>query len=130
MLSKDKKTLQVRSLREHKLVSHDNKAFITTQLSMQPANLFSKLLAKPQSVFINKLNYHKFSPIISNDMKKMLNVQEFVAKSVYVKGKPIGLFYVDKHPLDDGTEQPLESTDFNQMKNICALFDKQLKNLS
>ncbi len=130
MLSKDKKTLQVRSLKEHKLANAHSKVFITTLLSMQPANLFSKLLVKPQTVFINTLNYQKFSPIISADMKKMLDTQEFAAKSVHVNGKPIGLFYIDKHPLEDGIEHTLETTDFNHFKHICALFEKQLKQLS
>ncbi|MCK5536328.1 MAG: HDOD domain-containing protein, partial [Bacteroidales bacterium] len=95
VLSKDKKQLQFRSLR-----GHSSKKFTETTLKMQPANLFSKLLIKPQTIFINQLNYQKFAPIINTAMQDMLNVQEFIAKSVHVNGKAIGLFYMDKHPLD------------------------------
>ncbi|MCU7939902.1 MAG: HDOD domain-containing protein [gamma proteobacterium symbiont of Bathyaustriella thionipta] len=125
MLSKDKKQLQTRSLR-----GFNSKHFTDTPLSMQPANLFSKLLVKSQSVFINQLNYQKFSPLINETMQEILNVQEFIAKSVHVKGKPIGLFYMDKHPVDDSSIQKMDIEDFNQMKKICALFDQQLKNIS
>lgn len=133
VLSKDKQQLQFRSLR-----GHSNKKFTGTILEMQPSNLFSKLLIKPQTIFINQLNYKKFAPIITTAMQDMLNVQEFIAKSVHVNGKAIGIFYMDKHPLDnaEGSLPAKESTqtihpeDFNQMKKIAALFDKQLKNIN
>ena len=125
MLSKDRKQLQVRSLR-----GYNNKQFTDTSLSLQPANLFSKLLVKPQSIFINQLNYQKFSPLINQTMQEMLGVEEFIAKSIHVKGKPIGLFYMDKHPLEDNITQTMDIEDFNHMKKICSLFDKQIKNIS
>ncbi len=144
MLSKDKKYLQVRSIR-----GYQSKVFTESSIQMQPANLFSQLLAKPQSVLINQLNYQKFAPIINQPMKGILNVQEFIAKSIHVKGKPIGLFYMDKHPLKEegsrqaegseraegselaeGSRQTMDVEDFNEMKKICALFDKQLQKIS
>lgn len=125
MLSKDKKQLQSRSLR-----GYNSKQFTSTPISMQPANLFSKLLAKPQSIFINQLNYKKFSPLINKTMQEILDVQEFIAKSVHAKGKPIGLFYMDKHPLEDNITQTMDIEDFNHMKKICSLFDKQIKDIS
>ncbi|MCW8932882.1 MAG: HDOD domain-containing protein [Gammaproteobacteria bacterium] len=129
MLTKDKRHLQVRSLK-----GYSSKKFTTTILNMQPANLFSKLLAKPQTIFINQLNHSKFEPIINKAMQEMLDVQEFIAKSVHFNGKPIGLFYMDKHPIDsksdEGAPQKMQIEDFNEMKKIAALFDKQLKAIS
>ena len=126
MLSKDKKTLQVRSLR-----GLNNKQFTETVLSVQPTNLFTRLLEKPQSVFINSSNHNKFAPLISQSMQDMLSMQEFMARSVHVKSKPIGLFYMDKHPLNDDSEtESLAIEDFNAMKKICALFDKQLASIN
>lgn len=128
MLSKDKKHLQIRSLRGYK-----NKKFVETTIDMQPANLFSKLLNKPQTIFINQLNYEKFSPVINTAMQEMLDVKEFIAKSVHVKDKAIGLFYMDKHPLEPANDAQTVSAenmaveDFNEMKKIATLFDKQLK---
>ncbi|MCK5662004.1 MAG: HDOD domain-containing protein [Thiotrichaceae bacterium] len=125
MLSKDKKHLQSRSLRGHK-----SKHFTSTPLAIQPANLFSKLLAKPQSIFINPLNHEKFSPLINETMQTMLGVEEFIARSVHFKGKPVGLFYMDKHSLEEGVYHKMDIEDFNQMKKICALFDQQLQKIS
>lgn len=130
MLTKDKKHLQVRSVK-----GLSNKKFTDTVLNMQPANLFSKLVVKPQTIFINQLNYHKFSPIINSAMQEMLEVQEFIAKSVHFNSKPIGLFYMDKHPLESTegsspSEELMQIEDFNEMKKIAALFDKQLKIIS
>lgn len=125
MLSKDKKQLQVRSLR-----GYTSKQFSDTAINMQSANLFSRLLTKPQSVFINHKNYPKFAPLINQTMQDMLNVKEFIAKSVYAKKRPIGLFYMDKHPLDNNVPQTMTSEDVKQMKKICALFDKQLSLIS
>lgn len=125
MLSKDKKQLQVRSLRGYK-----SKQFTETSLNLQPANLFSKLLAKSQSVFVNQQNHQKFAPLINQTMQDMLGVREFIAKSIHAKGKPIGLFYMDKHPLEDNVTLAMDSDDVNQMKKVCSLFDKQLKIIS
>ncbi|WP_214660653.1 HDOD domain-containing protein [sulfur-oxidizing endosymbiont of Gigantopelta aegis] len=126
MLSKDKKHLQFRSLR-----GKDNKKLTQSILPTKPDNLFSKLLVKPQTIFINTLNYNKFSPIINQTMKDMLEVEEFIAKSIHVNAKPIGLFYMDKYRGSDKDEAqsnpPMAVEDFNQMKKIAALFDKQLK---
>ena len=142
MLSKNKKHLQFRSLKGSR-----DKKLTDTVLNMQPANLFSKLLVKPQTIFINQLNHPKFAPIINTAMQDMLDVQEFIAKSVHVKGKAIGLFYMDKHlqepadgslPADGssltegsqpakGSAQAMAIEDFDKMKKIASLFDKQLK---
>ncbi len=132
MLSKNKKHLQVRSLKGCNI-----QKFNETILDMQPANLFSKLLAKPQTIFINQLNHQKFAPIITTAMQEMLDTQEFIAKSVHVNGKAIGLFYMDKYSLENNENLPEELSaaemtkdDFNQMKKVAALFDKQLKVIS
>ncbi len=126
MLSKDKKILQVRGLKGHK-----DKHFISTLLPMKPVNLFSKLLEKSQTVFINEANYEKFSPIINKPMQQMLKVREFIAKSVHVNNKPIGLFYLDKQPVSDEQEaKAIDIKEFTEVKNILNMFEKQLKNIS
>lgn len=126
MLDKAKKKLQVRSLR-----GHNSNKFTETVLPVQPTNLFTKLLEKPQSVFVNQQNHAKFAPIINQSMQNMLDVQEFIAKSVHVNGKPIGLFYMDKHPLkDNDTSNDMDVEDFNLMKKICTAFEKQLAIIS
>ncbi len=127
MLSKDKKHLQARSVQGCSI-----QKFNDTVLDMQPTNLFAKLLVKPQTIFINKLNHQKFAPIINTAMQEMIDTQEFIAKSVHVNGRAIGLFYMDKHPLEGNNIPPEEMAieDFNQMKKIGILFDKQLKIIS
>ncbi len=123
MLSKDKKILQVRGLRGLK-----DRHFMNTLLPLKPANLFGKLLEKPQAVFINAANYKKFLPIITTPMQEMLKTKEFIAKSVHANKKPIGLFYMDKHPLsDDQQAQRIEVKDFVEVKKILNLFEKQLQ---
>lgn len=129
LLSKDKKYLRVRSLRGYK-----SKVFVETDLAVQPANLFSKLLSKPQSVLISSHNYQKFSPIINETMKTMLDSQEFIARSIHSKNKPIGLFYMDKHPLDNSSSSSsslvMNTGDAEQMKKVFALFEQQLKRMT
>ncbi|MCU7837463.1 MAG: HDOD domain-containing protein [gamma proteobacterium symbiont of Taylorina sp.] len=122
MLTKDKKNLQVRSLRGAK-----NKVFIETKLPLQPANLFSKLLEKPQFILINSQNYQKFSPIINKTMQNMLDSQEFIARSIHSKDKPIGLFYIDNHtPKNQDEKDSVSTADMAKIKEIYKLFDKQL----
>ena len=67
-------------------------------------------------------------------MKTMLDSEEFIARSIHSKNKPIGLFYMDKHPLDNSSSSSSGHTmnidDAEQMKKICALFDQQLKRIT
>ena len=126
MLSKDKKILQVRGIRGLK-----DPEFINTLLPIKPANLFTKLLEKPQAVFINQTNYDKFLPIITTSMQKMLKVKEFIAKSVHANKKPIGLFYMDKFSgTDDREDELIDIKEFAEVKKILNLFEKQLGILS
>lgn len=125
MLSKDKKYLQVRSVRGEK-----NSAFVKTKLPLQPANLFSKLLVKSQFISINKNNYEIFSPIINETMQAMLESNEFIARSILTKNKPVGLFYLDNHSKDDSQEKIVSADDVTKIKEICELFDKQLNLIS
>ncbi|MBE9526800.1 MAG: HDOD domain-containing protein [Proteobacteria bacterium] len=125
MLSKDKKYLQVRSVRGEK-----NSAFVETKLPLQPANLFSKLLVKSQFISINKKNYEIFSPIINETMQAMLESNEFIARSILIKNKPVGLFYLDNHSKDDSQAKKVSADDVTKIKEICELFDKQLNIIS
>ncbi len=126
MLSKDKKILQVRGIRGLK-----DPQFINTLLPIKPTNLFTKLLEKPQAVFINQTNYDRFLPIITSPMQDMLNVKEFIAKSVHANKKPIGLFYMDKFSgADDRADELIDVKDFAEVKKILNLFEKQLGLLS
>ncbi len=125
MLSKDKKHLQVRSVRGEK-----NSAFVETKLPLKPANLFSKLLVKSQFISINKKNFEKFSPIINETMQSMLESNEFVARSILTQNKPVGLFYLDNHSQDESQEKIVSADDVTKIKEICELFDKQLNLIS
>jgi len=127
MLSKDKKLLKVRSFR-----GNQTKTFIETSLSVEPANLFSKLLTKPQSVLINQQNYQKFAIMINETMRTMLDSQEFVAKSIHSKDKPIGLFYMDKHPIDNEPDsiQSINADDIDKMKAVFSIFEQHLKRMN
>ncbi len=126
MLSKDKKIIQVRGIRGLK-----DPKFINTLLPIKPTNLFTKLLEKPQTVFINRTNYDKFLPIITTPMQDMLKVKEFIARSVHANKKPIGLFYMDKFSgEEDRTDELIDIKDFAKVKKILNLFEKQLGILS
>ena len=125
MLSKNKKYLQVRSVR-----GENNSAFIETKLPLQPANLFSKLLVKSQFIAINKNNYEKFSPIINETMQTMLESNEFIARSILTRNKPVGLFYLDNHSKDESQRKAVNADDVAKIKEICELFDKQLNIIS
>jgi HD-like signal output (HDOD) protein len=131
MLNKDKTTLQTKSLRGPNI-----NFFTETRLTVKPVNLFTRLLEKPQAVFVNEANYEKFSPLINQAMQDMLGSAEFIAKSVHVKGKPIGLFYMDNQTKQTSTSndelkpQPMDMEAYHLMKKVCTLFDKQLAVIS
>jgi len=70
------------------------------QISLTPTNLFTHIMKKPQSIFLNEQNKNKYWNIVPEKLKKIIGIESFFAGSVFVDGKPIGMFYVDRRNDD------------------------------
>jgi hypothetical protein len=60
-------------------------------------NLFVRLMEKPQSLWLNDDNRGKFFPLIPINFHKMVRNDSFFVMSLFVRNKPVGMFYADRH---------------------------------
>jgi HD-like signal output (HDOD) protein len=71
-------------------------AFNMFKIKLDKLNLFSRLLEKPSSIWINDENRGKYWRSIPSEFKVLIKINSFCAMSVCLDGKPVGLFYVDQ----------------------------------
>ena len=83
------------------LIGTDNDpAFNSFKIKLDKLNIFSRLLEKPSSVWVNDENRQKYWQSIPAEFKVLVKVNSFCAMSVHVDSKPVGLFYADRHSPD------------------------------
>lgn len=105
------------------LVGTDNDpAFSKFQIKLDNINLFSRLLEKPNSVWINDENRHKYWQSVPDVFKVLIKTNSFCAMSVHVDSKPIGLFYADRHSPDC----KIDKQTFSMFRHIGLLATKCL----
>lgn len=93
-------------------------------LSVQ--NLFSRLLERMQGVWFSSANAKTLAPLIAPKVLKVIGEGEFFAMSLFVHGKPVGLFYADrKHG-----ECSLDENSYLEFKKMCVLAADGLAHLA
>ncbi|MCG8325042.1 MAG: HDOD domain-containing protein [Thiotrichales bacterium] len=92
-------------LRIRYIVSSETGTAIRKQrLLLKENRLLDLLMRKPQSLWVHDNNSEKYLPLISQRLRVSLNKRNFFIMSVFVKDKPLGLFYADRcdnKPLDE-----------------------------
>ncbi|MBM5575468.1 HDOD domain-containing protein [Deefgea sp. CFH1-16] len=91
------------------------------RISLEKQHIFTKLLQKPQSFWLNADNYTQFSPHLPPELVAQIGAKSFCAMSIFVGAQPVGLIYADSGL--DGTVNEFHYTHF---KNICILASKAL----
>ncbi|GMR19876.1 MAG: hypothetical protein BMS9Abin36_0471 [Gammaproteobacteria bacterium] len=98
------------------MVGTDNDPeFNRFQLDLNGRHLFSRLLEKPQSIWINDSNRSKMWPLVPKGFRKLIGVDSFLAMSVFVRNRPVGLIYADRHV----TGCDLDQRSYEQFKMVC-----------
>jgi HD-like signal output (HDOD) protein len=111
MLGPDKSTLRARFVVESaKQLSL--KGFV---LDVKSSNLFKALLSKPQAISLNKGNAEKYLPMIPQSALEQINSSGFVSMSVFIKDKPVGIFYADNGISGPGVTRQ----QYDNFKVIC-----------
>jgi hypothetical protein len=111
MLSPDKSALRARFVVE----SAKQLSLKGFALNITKPNLFKILMNKPQSVSLNKENAEKYLPMIPPSALEQINSSGFVSMSVFIKGKPVGLFYADNGISGPGVTR----SQYDNFKAIC-----------
>ncbi|MFK5914908.1 MAG: HDOD domain-containing protein [Woeseiaceae bacterium] len=96
--------------------SENDPSFNRFKINVSSKGLFSHLLSKQQAVLMNASTREKFWPLVSKGFKELVGTNSFIAMSIYVKGKPVGLFYADRH-----TENcQIEDRSYSYFKKLCT----------
>ena len=120
LLSRDKTRLEGRYI-----VGADSDPVFSNfniEVDMGRKDLFTQLLQKPRSIWLSKGNRDKIWPLISGKFKELVNIEEFYAMSVFARGKPVGIFYADRHLKDIY----LDARSYESFKRVCSLVSKVL----
>ena len=93
MLTQEKRHLKARGIRG----SDNDPTFNRFAVELDGWNLFSRVMEKPQALWLNDKNRSKFWPLVPEGLYQITRSNAFFVMSVFVKGKPVGLFYADRH---------------------------------
>ena len=119
----------------HSLVAHsvagteNDPSFNRFHLSLKQPHLFYHLMEKMQGIWINEQNREKFWPLVPKEFQRMIMLNSFLAMSIFVDKKPVGLIYADRHTKDC----LLDTHSYQYFKTVCLQLAKSLarvKNLS
>ncbi len=91
-------------------------------IALNPPNLFSRLMAKPQSVWVGDDNRSRLWPLVPVDFQRLIRTDSFFAMSLFVAGKPVGLFYADRRD----PELKLDPVAYQRFKAMVNLVSRTL----
>jgi HD-like signal output (HDOD) protein len=87
--------------------SDDDPHFNRFEIALDQTNIFSRLMDKPQSFWLHAGNRQRFAPLIPVAVQRLIQVDGFVAMSIFVHHRPLGLIYADRKArnvqIDAGT---------------------------
>ncbi len=87
----DQKSLKARVVRG----SEESAEFEQLRLDLHPPHLFTKLMEKPASIWVNASNRDKFGELLPSELLNMLDTDSFFARSMFLQDRPLGMFYCD-----------------------------------
>jgi hypothetical protein len=92
------------------------------RVEMAAPSLFSLLMKKPQAIHLQASNEEKYRHLIPPPLLGVINPRQCLAMSVFLRQKPIGLFYADNGPKGEITPR--------QFANFKAVCQRAIKALS
>lgn len=105
--------------------AENDPVFNRFRINTGTANLFSHLITKPQAVLMNESTRANFWPLMPDEFQKLINTNSFVAMSIFIKNKPYGLFYADRHT----SICQIEERSYGYFKTLCTHATKILEQL-
>lgn len=122
MLNPDRSELKTRAV----MSLDDDWNIRHLHIPLKPDNLFTHLINRPQALWLNDDNATKIWSHVPAELQDTLHKDGFFVMSIYVKSRPIGLFYADrynhKHRLDEHT--------YENFKRLCRHATKAMVELS
>lgn len=116
-------TKERHQLRARAIAGADNDpVFKRFVIELNGAHLFTRLMEKPQSLWLNDENRVKFWPLVPKAFQRTVRTNNFYLLSVFVKDKPVGLFYADRH----AASCQLDARAYHRFKQLGLLTAKAL----
>ncbi len=118
MMNRERTAMQSKYLQN----SGDHAPLTGIKLAMTGKHLFIKLMSAPSCLWVNSRNRQKYWSHLPAEFREHIATDSFLAMSIFIDDKPIGMFYADSHGMD------LELTDRHQQhfKQICQMVSKAL----
>ena len=108
------------------LGAEENSPLRDFQFDLKTQHLFARLLGRVQSVWVNAANRETMAPLIPRRISDMIGGQDgFFAMSVFVRGKPVGLFYADRRH----SSCELDEHSYQNFKQLCLRAAQGLESL-
>lgn len=86
------------------------------QIKLGTPHLFSRLLEKQQSIWLNDTNRAKFWSMVPNEFQKLIATNSFFCMSIHANGQPFGMVYADRHT----SACQLDETSYKYFKSVCT----------
>ncbi len=87
-----------KSLRARIVCSSDQSAeFEHFHMDLQPPHLFTQLMEKPTSIWVNDENRDRLKDLLPSSLLNALDADSFFARSVFSGNRPVGMLYCDCH---------------------------------
>lgn len=92
------------------------------EFPLKSPDLFGRLMAKMQGVWLNAENQARYWPMVRPELKAMIGEGEFLAMSLFVGDKPFGLIYADRGRAGCRLDAPT----YEGFKRLCLLAGRGL----
>jgi len=92
-------------------------------LPLVPTNLFTHLMAKPASLWVNPRENAKYLAMLPAELVQLLDGEEFFAMSLFMGDKPFALIFADA----ESGQAELSEGEYRLFKNLCSHAGKGLQ---
>lgn len=116
-----------RTLTAEQLVGTDfEPGFNRFSLSLDRDDVFARLMAAPGALWLNATNRAELDDQVPMGVKTLTRVEEFMARSVWVGGQPVGLVYADRRSANCA----LDTRAYQGFLRLSALGEAALERLA
>lgn len=100
----------------------DDQRFKGFVLPLTPPHLLTRLMEKPQGLWLHEGNADKLWRHIPQSLGNLIKVKNFFMMSVFANGKPVGMIYADRTT----SAEALDQAGFMGFKSMCTLTGQAL----
>jgi len=89
-------------------------------------SVFARMMDKPAALILNEANRERIKPLLTQHVRQVIEVEEFMAHSIFIGDRPIGLCYADRAL----SHKSFTAEEYQTFRNQCQLLIQRLASLS